>query len=153
MTKTFQVPLLKQSTRRWLVIGCYGGYALLILAWIFVAPSALRSVSLLVIGLICVICMGLLLMPNILGISDGDQALLDERQRNFRNAMYVRAYQILGVVLLGIGLYGYIASDSKTWWLPQSSLELQGVFWGLWLFVMTLPAALIAWLEPDGLED
>ena len=31
MTQTWQAPLLKQSTRRWLVTGCYGGCALLIL--------------------------------------------------------------------------------------------------------------------------
>ena len=31
MTQTWQAPLLKQSTRRWLVTDCYGGCALLIL--------------------------------------------------------------------------------------------------------------------------
>lgn len=135
------------------MIGCYGGYASLVVAWFFVSPPLLHSVLLVMFGLTCVICMGALSMPNMLGISDGDQALLDERQRSVRNAMYVRAYQILGALLMTIGLYVYIASDSKTWWLPQSSLELQAVFWGIWVFVMTLPAALIAWLEPDPLEE
>lgn len=153
MTQTFHAPLLKQSVRRWLVIGCYGGYASLVLAWIFVAPPLLRSVSLVLFGLTCVICMGMLLMPNILGISDGVEQLLDERQRAFRHAMYVNAYQVLGALLMMVGLYVYIASDSKTWWLPQSSLELQAVFWGTQVFVMTLPAALIAWLEPDPHEE
>ena len=153
MTQTWQVPLLKRSTRRWLVIGCYGGYVLLVLVWVFASPALIRLGLQLLFGLTSVMCMGMLMMPNILGISDGDQALLDERQRGFRNAMYVRAYQMLTLLVMALSLYVYIASDSKMGWLPQSNLELQAVFWGIFIFVTTLPAALIAWLEPDPLLE
>lgn len=102
MTQTWQTPLLKQSTRRWLMIGCYGGYALLILTWVLVASTILKTALLLVFALTCLICVGLLQMPNILGISDGMEQLLDERQRTFRNAMYVWAYRILSVLLVVI---------------------------------------------------
>lgn len=129
MIRVWHAPLLKQSTRRWLVIGCYGGYAALVLAWVFVGAALFKTALLLLFGLTCVICMGMLMMPNILGISDGMEQLLDERQRTFRNAMYVWAYRILSVLLVVISVYVYIASDfNKTWWLPHSSLELQAAF-------------------------
>ncbi len=94
MTRVWHAPLLKQSTRRWLVVGCYGGYAGLILFWVFLGAGLLKTALLMLIGLTCVMCMGMLLMPNILGISDGMEQLLDERQRAFRNVMYVRAYRL-----------------------------------------------------------
>lgn len=126
MTQTWQAPLLKQSTHRWLMTGCYGGCALLILTWVLVASTILKTALLLVFALTCLICVGLLQMPNIFAISNGMEQLLDERQRTFRNAMCVWVYRILSALLVVISVYVYIASDfNKTWWPPHSSLELQ----------------------------
>ena len=111
MIRVWHAPLLKQFTRRWLVIGCYGGYAALVLAWVFVGAAFFKTALLLLFGLTCVICMGMLMMPNILGISDGMEQLLDERQRTFRNATYVWAYRILSALLVVISVHVYIASD------------------------------------------
>jgi hypothetical protein len=148
MEQTWQVRLVSQKIRRLLVLGCYGGYLTLVLTWVLV-PQPLRSPLTLVIGLLCLICMGALHLPNLLGISSGEDRLLDERQREFRNKMYLLAYQILGAIVMILALYAYIAADSKTLWLPNGELELQAVFWGIWVLVTTLPAALVAWLEPD----
>jgi MFS family permease len=148
MSAPWSAPLLERRTRLLLVAGCYGGYALFVLAWVFV-PQPLRSPLTLVLGLVCVICMGALLMPNILGVSDGMDSLLDERQRAFRGAMYVRAYWTLAAIVAVAGLYAFIAVDAGLW-LPRDGLEVQAVFWGALILVVTLPTALIAVLEPDA---
>jgi hypothetical protein len=152
MAQTWQVRLVSQKIRRLLVLGCYLGYVALILVWVFV-PQPIRSPLTLLVGLMCVLCMGGLHLPNLLGISSGEDRLLDERQQAFRNKMYLLAYQILGALVMVLALYGYIAADSKSLWLPKSELELQAVFWGVWVLVTTLPSALVAWLEPDPLEE
>jgi hypothetical protein len=152
MTQPWRVPLLERRVRRALVIGCYGGYALFVLAWV-VTATPLREVLTLLLGLLCVTCMGMLLMPNVLGVSDGMETLLDERQRAFRHRAYVRAYALLSGLVVATALYTFIAVDSGRLWLPQGGLSLQAVFWGVLLLVLTLPTALIAWTEPEPPSD
>ncbi len=149
MAQHWNAPLVKRSLRRALVVGCYGGYALLVLAWVF-TPTPLREILSLWLGLLCVTCMGMLLMPNILGVSGGMETLLDERQRALRHRTYVRAYSVLAGLVAFVALYVFIAVDAGTLWLPRSNLALQAVLWGVLILVVTLPTALVAWMEPDA---
>ena len=153
MTETTPSPkLLKQSIRRAIVLICYMGYAAMVASWAaFEQP--LRWVFVIPLGLVCILAMGSLMMPQLLGVSDGSEKMLDERQLKLRNQTYLNAYRVLGTLVMLTALYAYIAADSGTWWLPKSSLELQAVFWGIWLVALTLPTAIAAWTEPDPLED
>lgn len=149
MEKVWQAPLISRSIRRFLVLGCYFGYLGLIIAWIFL-PQPIRSIFTLLIGLFSILCFAALLMPNLIGVSDGQINLLDERQQQFRQMMYPRAYQILSGIFLLVCLYVFIAADAEVLWLPKTELERQAVFYGIFLVISTLPTALIAWLEPDS---
>lgn len=77
---------------------------------------------------------------------------LDERQRTVQDRAFRVSYWIFSTGVLFAALYGYIAADSGSFWLPETSNELQAVFWGFWLLATTLPAAVLCWLEPDPIQ-
>ncbi|WP_412026941.1 hypothetical protein [Deinococcus yunweiensis] len=91
---------------------------------------------------------GSLMMPRNLGISDGPDSELDERQRRVRDEAYVNAYRLLCTLFILVRLYVMIGHDAG-WWLPRSSNELQATFWSGLLLASTLPSAILAWTEPD----
>ena len=96
------------------------------------------------LGLLVLTAVAKLLQPLRLGISDGPDAALDERQIAARNGQYLNAYRVLGAFTVFLALYFMLAQDGN-WWLPHSLAESQLVFWAVWIFAVTLPTALIAW--------
>ena len=66
------------------------------------------------------------------------------------------SYQIIAGAFGLAVTYGTMALDFG-WWLPSTSDRLQAVLWGIVLLTMTLPSAVVAWIEPDardtGLEN
>jgi hypothetical protein len=143
---------IKQNVRRAIVMACYLGGILMAFGWLLEQP--LRWFVVIPCGFACILSMGLLLMPYVLGVSDGTDEMLDERQLQHRNKTYLDAYRILGLLVMFAALYFYIAGTSGKWWLPKSEYEMNVVFWGTMLLVITLPTALAAWSEPDPiLED
>ena len=59
------------------------------------------------------------------------------------------SYQIIaGIFGLSVA-YGTMALDFG-WWLPSTFDRLQAVLWGIVLLTMTLPSAVVAWIEPDA---
>jgi hypothetical protein len=58
--------------------------------------------------------------------------------------------QLRGLVLSGI-IYAAIAEDAG-WWAPRSYEELNGLFWGAFLYASLLPTFVLVWkLDPaDG---
>lgn len=142
-----------RTARRLLVVVAYVGYALLVLAWSFL-PAPAKWFPIVPLGLAVVTAAGLLLAPRLLGVSDGADDELDERQLAVRNRTYLNAYRVLGLLVILAALYHMIAVSSErgALWLPRSDLAAQGLFWGAWLVAVTLPAALAAWTEPDPEE-
>lgn len=151
LTRSSSVPL-KRTYRRAIVLACYLGYAAMTASWALL-EIPLRWVFAIPLGFICIVSMGLLLMPHVLGVADGSDEMLDERQVRLRNQTYLNAYRGLGTLVMLGALYGYIATDSGTWWIPKSSSELQAVFWGVMLIALSLPTAIAAWTEPDPPVD
>lgn len=146
--------VLSRAARRGLVIACYGGYATMCLAW-SVLPHPWRWLAVVPLGLAAVMAMGMLLMPALLGTSDGADGELDERQLARRNAGYLNAYRLLAGTVTLAAIYAYIAADAERLrlWLPRTDNELNATFWGFWLLALTLPAAVIAWTEPEEPQD
>lgn len=70
-------------------------------------------------------------------------AQLDEYERNLRASAMETAFQIFaGFVLLGI-VYIALASE-RGWWVPSGYDEWNGLFWGAFLYALTLPTAVLA---------
>jgi hypothetical protein len=78
----------------------------------------------------------------------------DERQRAVREHARAVAFQIVGPVIYVVALYLIFAPrffDHP--WLPSNEVEQVGLLAGLALLIGTLPAAVIAWSEPDPVPD
>lgn len=141
---------VSRRTRRALVLTTYLGYLAMTLAWAFL-DAPLRWVLVIPLGFAALIALGMLMMPRILGTSDGADADLDERQLQTRNRAYLAAYRVLGVSVMLAALY-YMMARGSGLWLPTTDLETQALFWGAWGFALTLPSAMLAWTEPDAEE-
>lgn len=74
---------------------------------------------------------------------------LDERELLIRNGVYLRAYGVIAVLPLMAALYTSFALDdgrlAPYLWLPHSYHEASVLFWGWFLLMLTLPAAMLAW--------
>jgi hypothetical protein len=147
MTTRVSLPPVARRTRRVLVLTAYLGYAAMLLAWTLL-EQPVRWLFVLPLGLAAILAMGMLLMPQLLGVSEGADEQLDERQIALRNRTYLNAYRVLGALVVLSALY-YMLAQGGGWWLPRSDLETQAFFWGSWLIALTLPTAITAWTEPD----
>ena len=74
----------------------------------------------------------------------------DERQEAIRHRAQARAFQISGVVV-GLGaMYAVLATQLLPGlWLPHTGAEIWAIVTALTLLYTTLPAAILAWTEPD----
>ena len=71
---------------------------------------------------------------------------LDERQLAIRQRRYGQAYVTFVTSVFLALLYDHIAADAG-WWLPDRKLDAEWLFWGVWVFGLTLPSVLIAWCD------
>ena len=142
--------------RRAVVLGTYGGYAAMVslwslsstlgVGWLGDAAAPFGFVALLSYFALTTSTYGKI-------VNEWKEARLDEREQQVRNRAHFVAYAILGVLVMTVALYGYIAADSGSLWLPTTENELQAVFWGVLLVASSLPAAVLAWLEPNPITD
>jgi hypothetical protein len=78
----------------------------------------------------------------------------DERQRAIREHAQAVSYRILGPVIVLVALYLIFATTFLDHaWLPSTEIEQVGLLAGFALLFSTLPAAVIAWSEPDPVPD
>lgn len=145
---------LSRAARRCLVIGAYGGYLAVVVFWSlssrFGAPRLLFLA--LLAGLVTLYSYGRLLYTGgFWKLANAPDDMLDERQIRARDAAYRGAYALVATAVLLPLVYWYIAADADKFvlWLPRTFGERNAVFWGAWLFLTTLPAAVLVWLEPD----
>ena len=80
----------------------------------------------------------------------------DERQISIRDRAYHRAYRILGnLFLLTVAcVVLYARYDAARFLpLPETSTEISGMLLASTYLVATLPASVMAWIEPDPPDD
>lgn len=86
-------------------------------------------------------------------IGDDIDSRLDERQLALRNAAYLDAYRVAaGIILLGV-IWIALGLDLGIWWVPSTYDEWNLIFWGLFIYLTTLPSAFLVWREPDRVDD
>lgn len=154
---TLPVPVpVPRASRRRLVLGSYLGFALFV-ALTLSLPPLFRALSwskylvlLPVLPLVSLVvwCSFRLLQPQRLGISDGTDELLDERQRLLRGRAYLNAYRVLGLLFMLLLLYISLAVD-QGWPMPHGYSAWNLLYMAALLLSLTLPSALLAWTEPD----
>lgn len=89
-----------------------------------------------------------LVFPGFMGLPRPNQAHLDERQRAVLTDAYATAYQVLAAGLMLAVAYGIVAQNLTALpRLPESGNTTVAV--GLIWVVISLPAAILAWTEPD----
>ena len=78
----------------------------------------------------------------------------DERQRAIREHAQAISFRILGPVIVLVALYLiYAPMFLGHAWLPSTQIEQVELLAGFALLFSTLPAAVIAWSEPDPVPD
>ncbi|RYF78488.1 MAG: hypothetical protein EOO39_01275 [Cytophagaceae bacterium] len=73
---------------------------------------------------------------------------LDERQVLVRNQAYRLAYSFVSAVVLILLVYLMLASDFH-WPVLNGYDQISPFFWGVWIVVLVLPSAILAWTESD----
>ena len=151
--------LREQSGRRTVVVATYAGYALLMASMVLgrtVHPAfALAMVPGAVVFVLALWRLVRATRPYSDEMAGTKRPVFDERQDMVRGRANVRAYQIFsGVATLWI-FYQALATDLRRKfpvWLPSTWDEHQVVVWTTLLLALTLPAAIVAWTEPDPVE-
>jgi hypothetical protein len=130
--------------RRAAVVLTYLSYLSLVVLW---EPSkALGAAWLAVVGtfgLLTIMGYVLLVVFQLTILFPQPDRTLDERQRAIQDRSVRVAYNVLAAGVLVGAFCGLIAADSGRLWLPRTFDALQAVFWGVWLVVTTLPAAVL----------
>jgi hypothetical protein len=88
---------------------------------------------------------------NLSGISHFDMPqMLDERERHERDHAHYTAYRILRWSICGLALacFGGIALAPEFF-----ANNAPNLLWGLCVYVLSLPQAVILWTEPAALRD
>lgn len=97
-----------------------------------------------------------IIRPIMREVSDKKAADLDERQLAIRDRAHHHAYQILGTVVFSLAALPIAAALYAGMSLPISLTHwhLQGLFFFFMNLIISLPASVVAWMEPDpSLDD
>ena len=132
----------KQTARRWMVVlfftvpflaGAAAGYINSLWSLLF-APFAVVPIILF-----------LWLVGSTHAKADSPDQYLDEREIALRNATYLEAFRIIGALIA----LGFIITSL----LPNLQLEAKTVFATLFPIALVLPTCVLAWIQPDPLEE
>lgn len=149
------MPMATQRTRRLWVVAAFSGYPLLNVGYAGLVATGRLSSSLWAPIAIVLFTSTLAGVVAIYGYARDRASMtgdLDERERHVRDQAWIAAYGVLTTVLVlalaalaGLNLaYGPITVGMDV---------LTPVFVGLGLYVPVLPAAMLAWQEPDAPHD
>ncbi len=145
---------LSRLRRRAAVLAAYLGYLSMISVWYVASARESAGLFILVSVLAVVMLAGLVLLFTswVWYAANSPDPSLDERQQRVRDRAYLHSYQLFAGAVTLAGLYAGIAWDNG-WWLPSTWNQVQAAMWGLLLLAMTLPAAVVAWTEPEPSDD
>lgn len=145
---------LSAGARKTAVVVMYGAYGVAVALW--VDADGLRPLPIAIV----IIALLLLSFASLFALfqrtrywkwSNSPDADLDEFQVAFRNEAYKTAYVIVAALTLLFMFAARIASDTTDIAISESAREF--IFWGWFMLVLTLPAALLAWTEKPLDED
>jgi hypothetical protein len=143
------IRIVALGVRRAAALACYGGYAgAAVLSHLsHTHHSATLAVAASVALAVAVASFAaLFLRTGYLTWGNAPDLGLDERQIAVRHRRYGQAYVTFVTLVFLAMLYDHIAADAG-WWLPDRKLDAEWLFWGVWVFGMTLPSVLIAWCD------
>ena len=145
---------LGTAGRKTAVLTMYGAYGTAVTLWVIAGglrplPMAVVIVTLLLVSLGSLIF--LFQRTRYWKWGNSPDADLDEFQVASRNAAYKNAYIIVASLSLLVMFVARIASDTTDITISESAREF--MFWGWFLLVLTLPAALLAWTEKPLDDD
>jgi hypothetical protein len=145
---------LSALARKTAVLVMYGAYGVAVALW--VAAGGLRplSMAVLIVALLLLSLGALIVLfqrTRYWKWGNSPDADLDEFQIASRNAAYKTAYIIVAALTLLIMFIGRIGSDTTDIAISESAREF--TFWGWFMLVLTLPAALLAWTEKPLDDD
>jgi hypothetical protein len=132
----------KQAARRWMVI------------LFFAVPFVAGTIAGLINSLWSLLLAPFALVPIVLFLwlvgatqarADSPDQYLDEREVALRNATYLEAFRIVGALIA----LGFIVTTL----LPNLQLEAKTVFAVFFPLVLVLPTFVLAWMQPDPLEE
>ena len=133
----------KQSSRRVLVI------VLCLTPLLFGTPvlanGALWTALLVIAALLfCIVCIAWLIGATH-ARADSPNEYLDEREIAMRNEVYLKSFRIVGA-LISLGFVVFTV-------FPDAPIPARGAFSLLFPIVMFLPTCVLAWTQPDPLEE
>ncbi len=144
-----------RTIRRALVLATYLGYMVLVAMFWARSVRDLPNWFLLLIlvpGFVTLLSFAGL-YTSTYSMADQPDKRLDERQRMVRDRAYRLAYQVVATVLLLLIFYAMVAIDGGDLWFPRTLNQFSAIFWGAMLLTTSLPTAMIAWTEPDEVDD
>ncbi len=161
----------KNSTRRRRRKAVAGSYLVLALVYSLIIAAYVLNANIGLVG--GTLLFGLLLVSlslikairaSIQNLADANVQLLDERQKQVRNDAYRLAYKILSsILLLSLILLCTIFMVDSVLGLPTLSLPTLKtgnvgyiytfIYIPCFLIVTTLPTMIVAWNEPDSIEE
>jgi hypothetical protein len=148
------IPFLRvRRNRQWLTVLSVGLLVLSLLLLV-VKANVFALVALIASGVL-----GVLLQFATRNLSNSMDIITDERERQLRDHAHRLAYWVMAGVLGGIvgAILGYFSTRSATMpVLLVADLSKLETRLGLAMFAavfLGLPTWIIAWLEPDSLED
>ena len=150
----FNSPMKRSARRFWLVIAYVSLAALLLLGW----TGVLASDTLILIGAFAVMAIFVRLNRATGTVADKPKSVLDERQEAARNRAYRLSYQIMTGLALLLGLAFALVRSSFTdypsfFTLSDPEAALIAALGVYFVFLFILPTTVIAWLEPDPVEE
>ena len=156
MKNPFPTPIrpLRSRKNRHLLIALSFFFLLLALVFAFFSQGTLALVTI-VISMV----LGIVLHFATRNIANAMNIITDERERSLRDHAHRVAYWVMSGILGGIfGLMaGFIATQEAEQVLVLvkdfERLEIQVLFLAFAAIFLGLPTTIIAWLEPDPLED
>lgn len=121
-------------------------------------PAAFADIAGLLLIAVALVLFAVLAGSSLQRQAQEPDTQLDERELAQRNRAAFYAHNTFsGVVLLGI-LYlmlsqDLIGNDKLHLWTPTTGDHWNGIFWGLFLLSLTLPAAFLAWSRDLALDE
>jgi len=145
---------LSAGTRKIAVVVMYGAYAAA--AGLWAGAGGLTSIPLAasVVALFALVfaALGILFRgTRYWKWGNAPDICLDEFQIASRNAAYKSAYVIVSVLALTALFAERILHDTTAWSIDDRARDL--IFWGWFLLVLTLPAAILVWTEKPVDDD
>ncbi|WP_161883565.1 hypothetical protein [Deinococcus alpinitundrae] len=147
-------PLASLARRRTIVMIAVAGYLLVLFALLLFMTTRVSHdviVTLVAIGVLISLVGALpLWRPSRLGLPEGRDATMDERQWQRLSQAHVSAYRLVGGALVLSGAYFVLGFPLPTsHLLPSSHVVGNLVFSALMLIIPILPTAILAWNEPE----